>query len=51
MIYLSLALIALAGFVMMLTNFVERPDQNDSGGTKRMEADYHPKWPPGNDNS
>jgi hypothetical protein len=51
MIFLVLALFALAGFVLMVTNFVEFPD-NDSGPAGTFsgfrDREHHFKHGPGN---
>lgn len=49
--FIGIALLALAGFVIMSRNFVEEPKDNDSGpsGTfGRQHAEYHPSVPPEN---
>lgn len=49
---LALGALALFGFILMLRNYIERPD-NDSGYTgglnARQSAEFHPSWPPENE--
>ena len=47
--YIALGIAVLMGFVTMLINFIERPD-NDSGWQRnRQEQEWHPRWPPENE--
>jgi len=48
--FIAVAVLALLGFGLMLWNFIDLPQDNDSGPQcyGLMEADWHPRLPPGN---